>query len=90
MAKISGSINHKFQTCWQISNGPGSISKCLLPLRDNLGGNTPEPKSQDLKLLPALFKSKIHKAFALSDCSQTPNILNTELQSIIGDGIEKK
>lgn len=32
----------------------------------------------------------MHRAFALSDCSQTPNILNTELHSIIGAWYRKE
>ena len=36
------------------------------------------------------FQSKIHKASALSDCSQTSDTLNTDLQQVIGSGIEKK
>ena len=36
------------------------------------------------------FQCKIHKASAFLDCSQTSDILNTDLQQVIGSGIEKK
>ena len=61
VATISGSKNPRLQTCWQISGGPGSMSTCLLFLKDNLGGTHTEPKPQDLRLLSALFSLRFTK-----------------------------
>ena len=61
VATISGFKNPKLQTCWRISGGPGSMSTCLLFLQNNLGGTCTEPKSQDLRLLSALFSLRFTK-----------------------------
>ena len=61
VATISGSKNPKLQTCWRISGGPGSMSTCLPFLQNNLGGTCTEPKSQDLRLLSALFSVRFTK-----------------------------